>query len=445
MFMAEPQIPRPLRLNSWKEIADHLDGDVGIAMQWAESRGLPVRRPPGVKSGPVFAFAEELDRWLAGQGLDERQTPPRPEARKRRAALLRSRSKWIPLGIGGAVIAGLAAVSALVKGADTPIDPRSLQVTVNNAAVSVIGPDKQAYVIYRFDPALSTVLVQRSNGAQLVADTDGDQEPEVLVGIAFQQALADRSTRSGALLNLATTGEVRWQFAFDDTVRFGGQTYRSPWKIADWQLSPGPGPRNVAVAAHHSTSWPSIVALLDNHGRPVGSFFNAGAIDGVRWLGFDRIAIAGFSSAKNSGLLAVLDARHPSGHSPVAGDRAYACESCPDGRPLAYITFPRSELNKATNTRVHRALVEIVWPRLVATTGELGSGEADATAIYEFDLDLNFVRARYSDRYWDAHRRLEAEGRLDHTPENCPERDGPAAVQMWTRERGWLPATPAGR
>jgi tetratricopeptide (TPR) repeat protein len=50
------------RLDSWKEIAAYLGHDERTAKRWEKTRGLPVRRLPGVRSG-VFAFTSEIDIW----------------------------------------------------------------------------------------------------------------------------------------------------------------------------------------------------------------------------------------------------------------------------------------------------------------------------------------------------------------------------------------------
>ncbi len=50
------------RLDSWKEIAAYLGRDERTAKRWEKSRGLPVHRLPGARSG-VFAFSSEIDRW----------------------------------------------------------------------------------------------------------------------------------------------------------------------------------------------------------------------------------------------------------------------------------------------------------------------------------------------------------------------------------------------
>jgi len=57
-------------LQSWKEIASYLKRGVRTAQRWERDAGLPVRRlparcpRPGENKCPVFAFPEEIDKWL---------------------------------------------------------------------------------------------------------------------------------------------------------------------------------------------------------------------------------------------------------------------------------------------------------------------------------------------------------------------------------------------
>jgi hypothetical protein len=48
------------------------------------------------------------------------------------------------------------------------------------------------------------------------------------------------------------------------------------------------------------------------------------------------------------------------------------------------------------------------------------------------------VRATFSDRYWEIHRLLEADGHLNHTREQCPDRDGPREILVWEPSKGWM-------
>ncbi len=52
------------RLNSWKEIAAHLDREVRTVQRWEKREGLPVWRHFHSKASSVYAFKNEVDAWL---------------------------------------------------------------------------------------------------------------------------------------------------------------------------------------------------------------------------------------------------------------------------------------------------------------------------------------------------------------------------------------------
>ena len=52
------------RLGSWKEIAAFFDSDESTVRRWEKDRGLPVHRVPGGAGAKVFAYTDELARWL---------------------------------------------------------------------------------------------------------------------------------------------------------------------------------------------------------------------------------------------------------------------------------------------------------------------------------------------------------------------------------------------
>ena len=54
----------PGEFGSWKEIAGYFGRDVRTVQRWERTDGLPVRRLKHAKRGSVFAYKEELDRWV---------------------------------------------------------------------------------------------------------------------------------------------------------------------------------------------------------------------------------------------------------------------------------------------------------------------------------------------------------------------------------------------
>ena len=80
--------------------------------------------------------------------------------------------------------------------------------------------------------------------------------------------------------------------------------------------------------------------------------------------------------------------------------------------------------------------LRVGW-RLPAAAVALAVLAVSGAVVYEFSSRLELVRAEFSARYWDHHRALEAEGKLDHTREECPDRNGPRPVHVWEPGTGW--------
>jgi tetratricopeptide (TPR) repeat protein len=73
--------PTPTRLNSWKEIAAFFDKDVRTLRRWEVERKMPVHRVPGGPRSGVYAYVNELERWLRSdeEATQEHQTKEQPE------------------------------------------------------------------------------------------------------------------------------------------------------------------------------------------------------------------------------------------------------------------------------------------------------------------------------------------------------------------------------
>lgn len=57
------------RLDSWKEIAAHLNRDVTTVQRWEKREGMPVHRHLHDKVGTVFAYPAEIDEWWHSRNL----------------------------------------------------------------------------------------------------------------------------------------------------------------------------------------------------------------------------------------------------------------------------------------------------------------------------------------------------------------------------------------
>jgi hypothetical protein len=67
------------RLDSWKTIAEFLGRSLRTVQRWHESNGLPVHHFGGQK-GSVFAYEDEIDRWLEGLAEKSRTARVRLDA-----------------------------------------------------------------------------------------------------------------------------------------------------------------------------------------------------------------------------------------------------------------------------------------------------------------------------------------------------------------------------
>lgn len=428
----------PRRLDSWKSIAEYLGRDVRTVMRWAKGQGLPVGRVAGGKGRSVFAFTDDIDRWLTGRPDGEGVPPsagnPAPPAAPLTEETPSPSIPRRPVWFVAAALATIGAPAVLAVWTLWPA-PEALHISLDQRGVHRAEADGSSTLIYPFDPARVTATVDIPP-PHLVTDVDADGAPDVVVAISHEADAASGMHHSGRLVRLDPDGTVRWTHEVADQVTFGARRFAGPWAVMDWRLSPGAGPRRIAVAARHYVWWPGFVALLDDAGQRTGTFVNAGWIEEVRWIDGDRIVATGFNNPRNGGMIAVLDARAVSGRSPDAPE-PFACGDCPEGDPLQYMVFPRSELNVRTAGRFNRARIAAFAGKYLVHTEEITGPLESAVAMYEFDAGFKLVQASYSDTYWDLHRRLELEGRIDHAAEACPTRSGPASIESWSREGGW--------
>jgi len=103
------------RLDSWKEIAAHLNRDVTTVQRWEKREGMPVHRHLHDRLGSVYASRSELDAWARGRNLRAEQRDPtnapspNPHTPSS-SAISTSRTRWkllVPfVGVGVALAIG---------------------------------------------------------------------------------------------------------------------------------------------------------------------------------------------------------------------------------------------------------------------------------------------------------------------------------------------------
>jgi hypothetical protein len=419
--------PLPLgkRLDSWKAIAEYLQRDVATVARW-EKLGMPVRRVAG-SGRSVFAYSADLDRWLQTARPVLAVIEPTLSTATPTAPIRRFRWSWAALTAAALVLAvGLFA-------RPRPIAVDDLRIEITDTGVTALDSAGVERWRHLFPANYKTGLFTHSG--RVIAGA----RPGVYFGTAWRtrHPPGGYPVESGVLTLLDLKGNPQRSFSFDDQVRFQGTTFGPPWILTAFAIHDAEDARRVAVTAHHSVWDPGLLTILDNQWQRRGTFVHAGWIEGVRWLGRERLLINGFSNARDGGMIALLDSAALDGQGPEPAGSRHFCETCGTDRPLRMFVFPRSELNRVTASRFNRAVVEPLIEKLIARTIEVGSDDGDVDALYEFTPSFDLVRASFSERYWDMHRALELKGTITHTRELCPDRDGPRQIQVWDRATGW--------
>lgn len=375
----------------------------------------------------MFAFAGEIDAWLKASGNEqptERAVPP-PESPSPAPETPRdepprdkppSRARqWI---VASATVAAILAVALAWRLGTPGVDASELRIQVTKQGV--VAADAADAVVWRypFDPAYSVAVTDYGNPWRLVRGRHG----AVYATTAYKIRNDTQVAEGGELLQLGLDGTLKRSFTFDDQVTVGGRHYEPPWVVTDFAVLENPAGSRIVLAGHHYQWSASPITILDAEWKRAATFVHNGWIEWVYWLSPDRILIGGFSDDRNGGLVGLLDA---------SGGTL---------KPARMIVMPRSELNRVTASRFNRAIVERIGERISARTIEIPETEHEATdVLYEFTPALELIRASVSAKYWDEHRALELEHKLDHSKDSCPDRYGPPGVEVWTPEGGWQP------
>lgn len=413
-----------MRFDSWKAIAAYLGKDESTVRRWERELGLPVQRVQGAPGRSVFAYKEDLDAWLTRRqpALRESESvridPPPAGASLRWTAIL-----WA--GAVVMILGSLVAAVAWRRGGVSPVAAASFN------AGALVGKD--AAGVERWRVALSSDeqaegLFGRTEPVELLPSGGA------LAGVGMWIRASDERLRSGGVFEVSRDGRIEHQFAFDDAIRFGAVTYRAPWILSDYRVSPPGAPRRIAVVAHHAQWWPSVLTILDDRWQRRGTFVNAGWIEHLYWLSPDRLLVSGYNEALDGGVVALFDAAAIDGQLRAEGaDPKFDCDGCGGARPLRYLVMPRTEVNVATGSRFNRASVQVTDEGFVVRTIEVEQegALAAADALYDFSADLTLRGVSFSSRYWDVHESLHRAGKLDHDRAHCPFRNGPAVVHFW--------------
>lgn len=422
------------RLDSWKDIARYLRRDVSTVMRWERDRSLPVHRVPGGRVQRVYAYPEELNRWLAEVPPPEVESEPQPV----------SASTWHPASSSTSVVPNgrwrialaVAATALIASGVGAAIALRERAGPVRE--VLIAGTELRA-----MDGAGRTRWVHQFNAAAIeprrsfVVDVDRDGRNEIVAAVAISKRTGQIPVDE--LLCFSDDGQLRWSRTIGDRLRFRDQAYGPPWLSNDLLVYGGSGESRIAWAVHHQTWWPSLVVLFDAAGNRLGDFVSSGWVEHLGRSHDGRFLLAtGSSNGRDAYFFGVLDSRNLVAASPEETGSQFECLTCPSGRPVSYFVFPRSDVSRSQSFPhgFGGPAIESFDDGRVQVRIIDSSDPHRAETIFEFTPEFDITQARVSDSFLQWHRQLEAEGRVTHLVSECPDRLA-REVQRWTPADGW--------
>jgi hypothetical protein len=376
-------------LTSWKEIAAYLDRDVRTCVRWEKRYSLPVHRLERDSKAKVFAYKDEIDRWLAERSAAASSSEvPGPPAG--------SRPRLFPILFA---LAGLAAAAYFLffrspAGPGVPTDfhiSGSKLLVVDDRARELWQsdmklPDLETEGSYRghFDLKRPGVDYIPSWPFLMFRDLNGDGRFETLFAVQTRSEIGE-----GTLVCFDDHGTELWRFDAGRALEFGGRPYHREYRIFGINVDDydGDGAAEVLVISHHKPDWPCQVVLLDAAGRLEGEFWNAGYVmdasagdldgDGVK-----ELVLGGVNNEYRRGCVAVFKPGELRGGSPQTG-AAFRSPDIGAGGQAAYVLFPNTEAHRAV--RQEGDPVNYFWIR--AGDG-LTAMTTDTQIYYDLDRDL---------------------------------------------------------
>ena len=446
--MAEQQKER---LASWKEIAAFLGRDVTTVQRWERELGLPIRRADGRKGHSVYAYPEEINRWLerrsvAANGQSFEKVPEKgngngtakPLNLLKQTAIRPShlhRAAPVVLVVSSVIL--VCAVAVYIVRATRP--PQIARLAFTDTGLAAWDASPKLLWAYDFGERLG-INPSTEVFPPIVRTRWTENAPEEIL-VVPPLAISDQDLSTDTLYSFSTGGKLLWSHRFDDRLSFAGTVYGPRWLFgALMTISDDPNP-SIWCAVREFPWFPSVVLEMDKNGHPLARFVNAGHIIGlfhIRNHDGSFVLASGINNEYGSAMLAVLREESPSGSSPQTPGSHYSCDDCPEGQPYRYFVFPRSELNRAStygynqtwNVLVDKSEIHVMVDELA------GTGTPDWES-YNFTAGLQPVSVEVSDHYWVDHRQFYAQGKIKHSVEDCPERTQPHTIREWDPENGW--------
>jgi hypothetical protein len=435
------------QFDTWHEIAGYLGISIREAQYRAKSEGLPVRRGVG-KKPRVWALRSELDAWKLNAGVTNVVQAPNPATYHAPINATPSHSgaesgkpmvRWTRRAIlGGAGLGATAIAATFIIGKRQRRVERAVLTGSLLTALDGLG---SPIWTHRFAGNLWQPSAADLPWRVQVVDLEGGGSPGVLAVCSRIQEASPRQSVTDELFYFTPDGHVRWTLSCrPKLLDFDGKEFESVWSCSHVIAVPNGKQQMLWVGVDHSWRWPGTVMRVNPNGSASIQFANAGWVDRIYRLTRptgEFVVLAGENNAFDRSFVAVLGVNDPPSCSPAGGAARCSFANAPSGTPRDYLLFPATEMLAATDAPYGAAdgFNQTEGGGFISLVG--AASDNSAILLYEFSGETEPRSVMPSGSCPTVHRRLEEQGRLNHTWAACPELQEPLMIRHWRRGRGW--------
>ena len=440
--MSEPY--RTEQFDTWPEIAGYLGVSIREAQYRAKNEGLPIHRGVG-KKPRVWALRSELDAWrlkgAAGNAAPATNPatdqPPPDVASPHSVEKSNTRTiRWGRRAILGA--AGLAAAAVGVRLILGTRKPRVERAVLSGSLLTALDGLGRPIWEHRFWGDLQPCTDDLSWRVQVV-DLEGSGSPSVLVVCSRVAQGTTEQTGIDELTCFTPGGHMKWTVpSRPDLLDFDGKRFEPAWRCSHVIAVPSGKQRTLWVGVNHGWRWPGCVIRVNASGVASLQFANGGWVErlcAVTRPNGEFVALVGENNGFERSFVGVLGATDTPSCSPSGGAARCHFANAPSSAPRDYVLFPTTEMIAAGDGPYGSASE-------VYETHDGGfrvwvSAGSQAYLLYEFSAATEPRSVMPSGNCAMVHRRLEEQGKLNHTWVKCPETQTPLTIRHWRRENGW--------
>ncbi len=408
-------------LNSWKEISNYLSIEVRTAQRWEKKFGLPVYRIDESKRTYVFAYTDELDRWLAEKVQKEKS--------KKNEYFKRILSKGVPVLLLISLIIFLLIFIPIWR--DTT--PADFTTTDNKLIIY----NKHGKKLWDYDSKLlldstrySKNTFRNSPSTETTSlffkDIDKDNDLNIIFSVQTKYNSDEH------VICFDNKGKKLWQFFAGEEVKYGEQLISSDFDITRLRAVDlnNDGFLETIMIAAHKTYFPCRVIVLDHEGNPLGEYWNSGHLNCLEFLdldndGFKEIILGGLNNNYNQGCLVVLDSRKIEGSSPQIKGTRYHPEEKSSGTEKHYLLIPNNEVGNLLGLYDNIVAIDVYTNNRFQISTNL------SRVFYEFDYQLRAAYIHMGDEFNSKFDQLVKEGKINLPKDILKNNISQAKILYW--------------